>query len=163
MSTDRWMEKDVLHIYNRIFLSHIKEQNNSIYRNTYGPRSCHTEWRKSEKDQYHMIWLIYQYISTSPSRTNTKKRYPFHCRGLECKSKKSRNTWSNRQIWPWIIQRSRWKVYRVLPREHTGHSKQLFQQHKRRLYTCTSPDGQYRNQIDYILCNRKWRSSIQLA
>ena len=39
----------------------------------------------------------------------------------------------------------------------------LFQQHKRRLYTCTSPDGQYRNQIDYILCNRKWRSSIQLA
>ena len=27
----------------------------------------------------------------------------------------------------------------------------LFQQHKRRLYTWTSPDGQYRNQIDYIL------------
>ena len=30
-----------------------------------------------------------------------KKRCPFHCRGLECKSRKSRNTWSNRQIWPW--------------------------------------------------------------
>ena len=29
-----------------------------------------------------------------------KKRYPFHNR-LECKSRKSRNTWSNRQIWPW--------------------------------------------------------------
>ena len=28
----------------------------------------------------------------------------------------------------------------------------LFQQHKRRLYTLTSPDGQYRNQIDYIAC-----------
>ena len=27
----------------------------------------------------------------------------------------------------------------------------LFQQHKRRLYTWTSPDGQYQNQIDYIL------------
>ena len=26
-----------------------------------------------------------------------------------------------------------------------------FQQHKRRLYTWTSPDGQHRNQIDYIL------------
>ena len=26
---------------------------------------------------------------------------PFHYRGLECKSRKSRNTWSNRQIWPW--------------------------------------------------------------
>ena len=33
-------------------------------------------------------------------RTNTQKRCPFHYRGLECKSRKSRNTWSNRQIWP---------------------------------------------------------------
>ena len=30
-----------------------------------------------------------------------KKRCPFHYRGLECKSRKTRNTWSNRQIWPW--------------------------------------------------------------
>ena len=29
----------------------------------------------------------------------------------------------------------------------------LFQQYKRRLYIWTSPDGQYRNQIDYILCS----------
>ena len=33
-------------------------------------------------------------------------------------------------------------------------AKTLFQQHKRRLYTWTSPDGQYRNQIDYILCSQ---------
>ena len=39
----------------------------------------------------------------------------------------------------------------------------LFQQHKRRLCTWTSPDGQYRNQIDYILCSQRWRSSIQSA
>ena len=37
----------------------------------------------------------------------------------------------------------------------------LFQQHKRRLYKWTSPDGQHRNQIDYILCSQRWRSSIQ--
>ena len=37
----------------------------------------------------------------------------------------------------------------------------LFQQHKRTLYTWTSPDGQHRNQIDYILCSQRWRSSIQ--
>ena len=30
-----------------------------------------------------------------------KKRCPFHHRGLECKSRKSRDTWSNRQVWPW--------------------------------------------------------------
>ena len=39
----------------------------------------------------------------------------------------------------------------------------LFQQHKRRLYTWTSPDGQYRNQIDSILCSQRWRSSVQSA
>ena len=36
-----------------------------------------------------------------------------------------------------------------------------FQQHKRRLYTWTVPDGQYWNQIHYMLCSQKWRSSIQ--
>ena len=39
----------------------------------------------------------------------------------------------------------------------------LFQQHKRRLYTWTSPHGQHQNQTDYILCSRRWRNSIQLA
>ena len=39
----------------------------------------------------------------------------------------------------------------------------LFQQHKRRLYTWTSPDGQHQNQTDYILCSQRWGSSIQSA
>ena len=39
----------------------------------------------------------------------------------------------------------------------------LFQQHKRRLYTWTSPDGQHQNQIDYILSSQRWRSSVQSA
>ena len=39
----------------------------------------------------------------------------------------------------------------------------LFQQHKRRLHTWTSPDVRYQNQIDYILCSQRWRSTIQLA
>ena len=39
----------------------------------------------------------------------------------------------------------------------------LFQQHKRQLYTWTSPDGQYWDQIDYILCSQRWKSSIQSA
>ena len=52
-------------------------------------------------------------------------RCPFHYRGLECKIWKSRNTWSNRQIWPWNTEWSRAKAKRVLPRESTGHSKHL--------------------------------------
>ena len=39
----------------------------------------------------------------------------------------------------------------------------LFQQHKRRLYIWTSPDGQHQNQIDYNLCSQNWKSSIQSA
>ena len=44
----------------------------------------------------------------------------------------------------------------------TGHSK-LSLPTTQRLYTWTSPDRQYRNQIDYILCNQRWRRSIQSA
>ena len=58
-----------------------------------------------------------------PSRTNTPKRCPFHYMGLECKSGKLRNTWSNKQIWPWSTEWSRAKANRVLPREPTCHSK----------------------------------------
>ena len=39
----------------------------------------------------------------------------------------------------------------------------LFQQHRRRLYTWTSPDGQHQNQIGYILCSHRRRSSIHSA
>ena len=84
------------------------------------------------------------------ARTNIKTRCPFHHRRLECKQRKSRDTWSNRQVRPWSTKWSRAKANRVLPRECTGHNKHLFQQHKRRLYTWTSPDGQYQNQIVFF-------------
>ena len=42
-------------------------------------------------------------------------------------------------------------------------AKTLFQQHKRRLYRWTSPNGQHQNQVDYILCSQRGRSSIQSA
>lgn len=37
----------------------------------------------------------------------------------------------------------------------------VFKHHRRRLYTWTSPGGQHRNQIDYILIKSRWRSSVQ--
>ena len=54
---------------------------------------------------------------------NTKKRCPFHHRGLEGKSRKSGDTWSNRRVWPWRTEWSRAEADRVLGRERTGHSK----------------------------------------
>ena len=72
-----------------------------------------------------LFMLIYNRFLelTRPFRTNTQKRCLFYYRGLECKSRKSRNTWGNRQIWPWNMEWSRAKTNRVLPRECTGHSK----------------------------------------
>ena len=90
----------------------------------------------------------------------------FHYRGLECKSRKSRNSWSNRQIWPWNTEWSRAKTnsFAEFCQENSLFiANTLFQQHKRRLYTWTSPDGQHQSQIDYILCSQRWRSSIQSA
>ena len=101
-------------------------------------------------------WTIL-WRSTRSSRTDTPSQISFHYRGLECKSRKSRNTWTNRQIWPWSTEWNKAKTKRVLPREHTGHRKHPLPQHKRRLYTWTSPDGQH----DYILCSQRWRSSIE--
>ena len=53
------------------------------------------------------------------------------------------------------------RLIRVLPRKCTGHSKHPLPTTQEELYTGTSPDGQHRNQTDYILCSQRWRSSIQ--
>ena len=50
-----------------------------------------------------------------------------------------------------------------MPKNALVIANTLFQQHKRILYRWTSPDGQYQNQIDHILCSQRWRRSIQSA
>ena len=97
------------------------------------------------------------------SRTNTPKRCPFHYRGLEYKSRKSRDNWTNKQIWLCSTKLSRSKANRVLQENALFIANTLFQQHKKRLYTWTSPYDQYWNQIEYILCSQRWRSSIHSA
>ena len=100
---------------------------------------------------------------TIRSRTSTPKRCHFHYRGLECKSRKSRNIWSNRQIWPCVQNEGGQRLIEFCQENALIIINTLFQQHKRRLYTWTSPDGQHQNQIDYIVCSQRWRSSIQSA
>ena len=79
------------------------------------PRLCPDQW----------CWRSWTVLwgPTRPFRINSQKRCPLHYRGLECKSRKSRDTWSNRQIWPWNMEWSRAKANRVRPRERIGHSK----------------------------------------
>ena len=106
------------------------------------------------------IWSLVHLPFLKSSLNIWKFTGPFHYRGLECKSRKSRDTW---QIWPWSKEWSRAKANRVLPRERLVIANTLFQQHRRRLYTWTSPDGQYQNQVDYFLCSQRWRRSVQSA
>ena len=89
----------------------------------------------------------------------TPKIYPFHYRGLECKSRKSRDTWSNRQFGLGVQNEAGQRLVEFCQENTLVTANTLFQQHKRTLYTWTSPDGQYQNQTDYILCSQRWRSS----
>ena len=98
-----------------------------------------------------------------PSRTNTKKRCPFHHRGLECKTRMSRNTWGNREIWPWSTEWSRTKANGVLQREHTGHSKHPLPTTQERTPVMDITRWSTPNQIDYILCKQRQRSCTQSA
>ena len=99
---------------------------------------------------------------TRPFRTNTQKRCPFHYRGLECKSRKSRNTITGKFDLG-VCNEAGERLIEFCQENALVIANTLFQQHKRRLYTWTSQDGQHRNQTDYILCSQRWRSSIQSA
>ena len=61
------------------------------------------------------------------------------------------------------VQEQEYRKSRLLLREWLFIANTLCQQQKRWFYTWTSPDGQYWNQIDYILCSQRWRNSIQSA
>ena len=60
-----------------------------------------TDAKESEVDWFYedlqdLLGLTYTHTHTH-THTHTQ-RYPFHHRGLECKSRKSRDTWRNRQV-----------------------------------------------------------------
>ena len=100
---------------------------------------------------------------TRPSRTYTQKRCPFHYRGLECKSRKSEIPGVTGKFGLGVQNEAGQRLIEFCQENALIIANTLFQQHKRTLYTWTSPDGQHRNQTDYVLCSQRWRSSIQSA
>ena len=104
---------------------------------------------------------------TRLSRTNIKKKkkdvFFITGRGIECKSRKSSDTWSNSKFGLGVQNEAGQRLTEFCQENALIIANPLFQQHKRILYTWTSPDGQYWNQIAYILCSLSWRSSIQSA
>ena len=86
-----------------------------------------------------------------------------HHRGLECKSRASRDIWKTRKLGLGVQNVTGQKLTVFCQENALVIANTLFQQYKRRLYTWKSPDGQHQNQIDYILWSQRWRSSIQSA
>ena len=103
---------------------------------------------------------------TRPSRTNTKKkkkRCPFHHRGLDAKVGSQEIPGVTGKFGLGVQNEAGQSLTELFQENALVIADTLFQQHKRRLYTWTSPDGQHWNQIVYILCSQRWRSSIQSA
>ena len=100
---------------------------------------------------------------TRPSRTNTQKRCPFHYRGLECKVGSQETPEVTGKFGFGVQNEAGQRLIEFCQENALVIANTLFQQHKRRLYTWTSPDGQHQNQTHHILCSQRWRSSIQSA
>ena len=98
---------------------------------------------------------------TRPFRTNTQKRCPFHYKGLECKIRSQVTPGVTGKFALGMQNEAGQRLIEFCQENALVIANTLFQQHKWRLYTWTSPDGQHRNQTDYILYSQRWRSSIQ--
>ena len=116
---------------------------------------------KSNTEEAEVEWFLWR--PTRPFRTNTPKTCPFHYRGVKCKSRKSRNTWNNGQIWFWSAEWSRANANRVLPEECTGHSKHpLTTTQEKTLHMDITRWPTTKSEWLYFLQPR-WRSSVQSA
>ena len=100
---------------------------------------------------------------TRSSRANTQRRRPFHYRDLERKSRKQEIPGVMGKFGIGVQNKAGQRLTEFCQENTLVIANTLFQQHKRRLYTWTSPDSQYWNQIDYILCSQTWKSSVQSA
>ena len=101
---------------------------------------------------------------TRPSRTNTPKKNVFFIIGdwnAKVGSQETPGVTGKFGLGVWNEAGQR--LIEVCQENALLIAKIFFQQHKRRLYTWTSPGGQHWNQIDYILCHQQWRSSTQSA
>ena len=100
---------------------------------------------------------------TKLSRMNTKIICPFHYRDWNAKVGSQEKPGVTGKFGLGVQNEGGQRLIEFCQDNALFIANTLFQQHKRRLYTWTSPDGQHQNQIDHILCSQRWRSSIQAA
>ena len=113
----------------------------------------------------HWCWRSWTVLwrPTSPSRTNTQKDVLFIIRDWNAKVGSQEIPGVRDKFGLGVQNETGQRLIKFCQENTLVIENTLFQQHKRRLYTWTSLDDQHQNQIDYILCNQRWRSSIQSA
>ena len=107
-------------------------------------------------------WMVL-WRPTRPSRTNTKKRCPLYHGDRNAKIISQEILGVTSKFDLGVQNETGQRLTELCQENAVVLASILFQQHKRRLYTWISPDGQYWNQIDYVLCSGRWRSSIRSA
>ena len=133
---------------------HLRQVNSSVCRqNPNDPLYIHSHKDKIYLANQSFICIIQPGISTW-KEWNYQEDASFHFLGI------SGNLANN--VFDQIVKVIQLVVSDSL-RPHRLYREDCMRQHKRRLYSWTSPDGQYQNQIDCILCSQRWRSSIQSA
>ena len=100
---------------------------------------------------------------TRPSRTNTQKNVLFIVGDWYAKVESQETPGVTGKYGLGVQNKAGQRLIELCQEIPLVIANTLFQQHNRRLYTWTSADGQYWNQIDYILCSQRWRSSILSA
>ena len=115
------------------------------------------KWERSEV-------LMVLWRPSRSSRTNTKKCILWFTKGDWNAKVGSQDIHGiTGKFGLWVQNEARQRLTEFCKENALVKGNTLFQQHKRWIYTWISTDGQYRNQIDYILCSWRWRSSIQSA
>ena len=98
--------------------------------------------------------------STRPSRTNTQKEVLFIIGDWNAKVGSQELLGVTGNFGLGVQNKAGQRLTEFCQENALVIAHTLFQQHKRRLYTWTSTDGQYRNQIDYILCSQRWGEAL---
>ena len=107
-------------------------------------------------------WMVL-WRPTRPSRTNTKKDILFIIRDWNAKVGSQEIPEVTGKFGLRVQNEAGQRLVEFCQENALIIGNTLFQQHKRRLYTGTSPDSQYQNEIDYIISSQRWRSSTKSA
>ena len=164
-----WLPRSYIHPICKILYPVSMFPKASIHYNINSKSQSSSKSKQLKRSKFHLIDYLNQIQVTKYKdlqdllELTPKKICPFHYRGLECKCKSQETPEVTSKFGLGVQNEAGQRLTESCQENALVIANTLFQQHKRRLYTWTSSDGRHQNQIDYILCSQRWRSSIHSA